>query len=254
MVLAGSAPPQVQKLSLQVVERGVLLRWQPVLDLPLGTSVEIERTLITPPAAPAKPVKPGTAGHLILLPHGDEPMEQTLRVSLSPPEGHATGQAVESDPGIALDSSALFGRHYRYTVRRVIQLQAASRTLSVAGTPSASVPIVTRDTFPPGAPVGLAAVPVSASMNHGTPEVDLSWSANTEPDLAQYRIYRQDVTLHEPMQRIAPANRVGPIVAPAFRDLHVLPGHTYAYSVSAVDATDNESSHSQSIEITVPAS
>ena len=257
MVLAGAAPPQVQNLSLHGEERGVLLRWQPVPDLPSGTSLEMERTLATPAAAPAKPAanaKPVKTGNLNLLPHADEPVQQTLRVSLAPASGQTTQPTEEIDPGIALDSSALFGRQYSYTVRRVVERQVGNRTLAVAGSPSASAMIVTRDTFPPGAPVALSAVPVSASMNNGTPEVDLSWSANTEPDLAQYRIYRQDVTLNESMQWIAPANDAGHIVAPAFRDLHVQSGHTYAYAVSAVDATGNESPRSQSINVTVPAS
>ncbi len=256
MVLAGPVPTQVQNLSLQVVERGVLLHWQAVPNLPSGTSVEIERTLVPHPRASAKPAtsaKPNTAGNLNLLSRADEPVEQTLRVSLSA-AGSQNEEAEENDPGIALDSSAQFGQKYSYTVRRVIERPADNRTLSVSGTPSASVEIETRDTFPPSTPVGLAAIPVSASMNRGVPEVDLSWSANTEPDLAQYRVYRQDVTLHTPVQQIGLANHFESIVAPAFRDLHVQPGHTYAYTISAVDTTGNESPRSQSIAVTVPAS
>ncbi|MEO6964358.1 MAG: hypothetical protein ABI076_00505 [Acidobacteriaceae bacterium] len=261
MVLAGPTPTQVQNLSLQVVERGVLLHWQAVPNLPSGTSVEIERTLVTHPQAtparasakPATSAKTNTAGNLHLLSRADEPVEQTLRVNLSAAGGQ-TDEAEENDSGIALDFSPQFGQKYSYTVRRVIERPADNRTLSVSGTPSASVEIETRDTFPPSTPVGLAAVPVSASMNRGVPEVDLSWSANTEPDLAQYRVYRQDVTLHTPVQQIGLANHFESIVAPAFRDLHVQPDHTYAYTISAVDTTGNESPRSQLIAVKVPAS
>lgn len=257
LVLAGPAPAQVRNLSLQVVERGVILRWQPVSDLPSGTSVEIDRALVTPAVASAKHVpnaRPKKSSTLALLPHAVQPVRQTLRVNLSTAGNGTAEQAHAIDPGTALDSSALFGQRYTYTVRRVIERKVENRMLVVSSTPSASVAIATRDTFPPSAPVGLAAVPVSASMNNGVPEVDLSWSANTEPDLAQYRIYRQDVTLDGSMQRIAPTEQTGLIVAPAFRDMHVQPGHTYVYTVSAVDATGNESTRARSIDVTVPAS
>jgi fibronectin type 3 domain-containing protein len=42
------------------------------------------------------------------------------------------------------------------------------------------------------------------------------------------------------------------IVAPAFRDLHVQGGQTYTYTVTAVDASGNESR--RSAEVTVPTS
>lgn len=243
-ILAGEAPPQIQNLSLQVVERGVVLRWQPVSDLPAGTSIEIDRTLVTP--APAKSANAKKHG---LLSPPTEPIRQKLRLRL---HAAAASQAGEVDPGKALDASAILGREYIYKVSRIVQRNVDKRTLEISGAPSAPVNVVTRDTFPPRPPSDLVAVPVSAAINNGAPEVDLSWSANTEPDLAYYRVYRSDGTHQEPMRQIAPANGAEPIVAPAFRDMHVQPGHTYIYAVTAVDTAGNESARSQPVHISVP--
>ena len=46
--------------------------------------------------------------------------------------------------------------------------------------------------------------------------------------------------------------RPGQVVAPSFRDAAVLPGHTYAYSVSALDRDGNESPRSAEVEETLP--
>lgn len=250
-ILAGQAPPEVRNLSAQVVARGVVLRWQPAANLPAGTSIQIDRTLLTPSGA-ATPAKSRVFNP---LPQSMEPLHQELRVSLLPANVQRTAA---TDPGIALDRTALFGRQYRYTASRVVQGQVGQHSLQLAGSPSQSIQVTTRDTFPPAAPSGLVAVPVSAAMNNGQPEVDLSWSANTEPDLAQYRVYRLDVTGQEPMQRIAPQAASGPgsepIVAPAFRDRQVQPGHTYAYAVTAVDTSGNESPRSTEVSVTVPTS
>ncbi|MHB1840326.1 MAG: hypothetical protein ACYCPD_11255, partial [Acidobacteriaceae bacterium] len=81
---------------------------------------------------------------------------------------------------------------------------------------------------------------------------------NTEPDLAQYRVYRLDVTTNQPMRRIAPqgdsASAADAIVAPAYRDVHVQAGQTYTYAVTAVDASGNEGPRSAEVTVTVPTS
>jgi fibronectin type 3 domain-containing protein len=60
------------------------------------------------------------------------------------------------------------------------------------------------------------------------------------------------------MQQIAPQTASDPnaetIVAPAFRDLHVQPGHAYRYAVTAVDASGNESPRSAEVSAVIPTS
>jgi hypothetical protein len=250
-VLAGEAPPEVRDLSAQVVARGVVLHWQPVANLSPDTSIQIDRTSVTPAVAP-KAAKPKTFNP---LPRSTEPVEQKLRVRLIPPDSQHTAA---TDPGIALDPTAQFGHQYRYSASRVVQQQAGQQTLQLDSSQSPGVQVATRDTFPPAPPSGLVAIPISAVMNNGTPEVDLSWSANTESDLAQYRVYRRDVTSNQPIHRIAPEPGSGPtaetIVAPAFRDLHIQAGQTYTYAVTAVDTSGNESPQSAAVTVTVPTS
>ena len=234
--LAGEAPPVVQDLAATMVKRGVILHWRPIA-VTAKTSVELRRTLLTP-VEPSAKTPTG-------LPPISEPAEQTLRVP-------AAGNKEEA--GTALDTSVVLGRKYRYIAVRVSTVGVGTASLEATSAPSQAVVIVARDTFPPAAPLGLAAVPVVASMNGGRAEVDLSWSANTEPDLAQYRIYRRDVAAGTTAQQIAPENSSAPIVAPAFRDLDVKPGHTYAYSVAAVDNAGNRSPRSAEVMVTVPRS
>jgi hypothetical protein len=238
--LAGEAPPPIQDLSATIVERGVLLRWQSVANLQTDTFIQLQRTLLTP--ANGNSIK--TTG--LALPA--EPTEQTLRVT---PE---TGQ---TDLGKALDSGIVSNRKYLYRATRITRRKIVANWFEVASVPSSPADIFTRDTFPPAAPKSLAAVPVAAAINGGQPEVDLSWSANVEPDIAQYLIYRRDEDLqasrHQSTpEQLAPENPAKPIVAPAFRDLHVQPGHAYAYSIVAVDNSGNKSAESREVVVTVP--
>lgn len=292
--LAGMAPPQVLGLAAQVVPQGVLLHWQPVPDLPQGTVFEIQRTWLNPPAkqapAPATtrttpPQKasspaiasshPPKATHAHTgtpqkeIPGPVQPIEQTLLVH--PPAGPAAAPsaapAAIQDPGAALDASIQWGQAYRYTVARVVQRPASpakgsvttqALSMRIQGQPSQPIVILAKDSFPPATPQRLSAVPVSAAMTGGAPAVDLSWSANAEPDFAQYRVYRRDLTgnttQNATRQQIAPApgtHASALLVTPAFRDAPVTPGHRYAYSVTAVDTSGNESHPSSEVIVEV---
>ncbi len=236
-VLAGEAPPAIQNFSATVTARGAALHWQPMVSPQPDTFVQLQRTLLNP-GQPSDKTFNG------LSPAG-EPVEVTLRIS------KISGK---TQPGMALDTSAEFNRKYRYVASRVVARKIGTERLEVAGLPSQPVVVLMRDIFPPAAPTGLVGVPISASMNHGTPEVDLSWSANAEPDLAQYLIYRRDAGPGLAVTQIAPENSSAPIVAPAFRDLHVQPGRSYAYSVVAVDNAGNRSPRSAEVVVTAPQS
>jgi fibronectin type 3 domain-containing protein len=80
----------------------------------------------------------------------------------------------------------------------------------------------------------------------GSPEVDLSWSINVEPDLAGYRVYRSEQQ-DSKGELLTP----DPLPSPAYRDTSVQPGHHYWYSVSSVDRTGNESAPSPPVALDV---
>jgi fibronectin type 3 domain-containing protein len=83
------------------------------------------------------------------------------------------------------------------------------------------------DTVPPIAVLDLDATTVTSTS------VQLAWVANTEADLAGYRVYRgvgNGVT-----------TLVGVETAPGYRDGNVTSGNSYRYLVCAFDTAGNES-------------
>ena len=69
--------------------------------------------------------------------------------------------------------------------------------------------------------------------------LDLSWSIGEETDIAGYNVYRSD-------QEGTPENKLNQqlLLTPAFRDMNVVPGRHYFYTVTAVDRAGNESTKS----------
>jgi hypothetical protein len=108
--------------------------------------------------------------------------------------------------------------------------------LSATGTPVVVAHLL--DTAPPATPTGARATLESAAHVH------LRWSANAEPDLAGYFVYRA-LDVNGPYVRITAA----PVVATEYVDAS--PPDTLAvwYGLSAVDATGNESARSASLRM-----
>jgi fibronectin type 3 domain-containing protein len=141
-----------------------------------------------------------------------------------------------------MDTSALFNQRYRYVLERVAMLQLSGQSVEVQGPASGAIEVSTTDTFPPAVPEGLVAVADAAAS-----AIDLSWSPDSDSDLAAYHVYRRDVQAGSPAVRIASIH-----VETSFRDTSLQPEHTYAYSVSATDQTGNESKPSPEVEETLP--
>jgi len=142
------------------------------------------------------------------------------------PEAVATvEQPAWTDPGTQ------YGQHYTFQVQTIVALGQNREAQSEL---SATAEITPKDIFPPAVPAGLRA---AASPN----SVELSWDANTETDLAGYRIYRS--VPGGPVEKIADS------AIPAYSDHNIEREKTYRYEISAVDRLGNESPHSAPIEV-----
>ncbi|MGD0547818.1 MAG: fibronectin type III domain-containing protein [Terracidiphilus sp.] len=226
VIPAGAAPPPVANLTAKVRKQGVVLLWSPA-DESSPTAVRLHRKLLTPPAS-----KPQQG----LLAPQPEPLEQNLLVNHCAQEGR-DGKCR------TLDQSIRFGQSYEYRAQRVARVVVDGNTTELAGELSAPLRVDVQDIFPPEAPIGLAAVATTGEVA----AIDLSWQPVSDTDLASYIVYRREDDAS--WQRISPAE---PLVAPAFLDAQVQPGHSYSYAVSAIGQNGLESPHSTEAGETVP--
>jgi hypothetical protein len=221
-VATGAAPPAVQDLRLDARAEGVVLHWRPGAAQE-GLVLRIHRLLVNQPRAPK-----ANGGGAPLL-----PARQILEVDLD-----------HGDPGQALDRDAALDHIWRYTVERVLKINADGHALEIGGEPSQPVTLDAKDTFPPAVPSGVAAVP-----DEQTHSIDLSWIPDSDADLAGYAVYRRDLAAAASPERISGKQ---PLVPPSLEDRNVTPGHRYAYSVSAIDRDGNESERSPEVEEELP--
>ncbi|HEY4048806.1 MAG TPA: hypothetical protein VGM27_18230 [Acidobacteriaceae bacterium] len=230
---AGPSPPAVTGLTAQVRRDGVLLSWHPSTESSAGTAADVAKsTLFRIKRVRENPLPAGTsASDAAKL----SPEVQILAVHN--PDG--------VDPGHALDKDAALNQQYVYTLERSATVDLSGHAIEVEGHPSDSVPITTNDVFPPAVPQDLAAVADTAAG-----AIDLSWTPDTDVDLAGYVLYRRDLASGLPAQRISAPGSA--LTVPNFRDTEVERGHTYAYSVSAIDKTGNASARSREATETLP--
>lgn len=222
----GSAPPAFTNLRGRATAAGVLLQWQAAALASDGNSVNIQRTMLSPPKSEGKAVPNRATGSTVLK-------EQMLTVHMPPGR----------DAGEALDANAAFDQRYSYRLTRAATVFVGGKSVELEGPGSSEVVVDTKDVFPPQTPGGLVAV--------ADPEqkaIDLSWSPDTESDLAGYAVYRRE-------ENGKPARISGAAVlqGPSFRDLTANPGVEYFYSVTAIDADGNQSAPSAESAEMLPA-
>jgi len=170
-----------------------------------------------------------------------------FRVMRSPAGANAYIALADVEPeadGFYLDKTFTWETKYDYRIMPVTLVHSQKINMAVEGDDSKATEVFTRDIYPPGEPSGLQAVFSSVGQK---PFVDLNWAPNMESDLAGYNVFRR-------LEGGEPAKLNQQLVpVPSFRDGNVLPGKTYLYSVSAVDARGNESLHSPETTEAVPA-
>lgn len=142
-----------------------------------------------------------------------------------------------------VDSRVDWEKTYDYWVTPVTLWRSGRQQGEVEGDDSPVATIFAHDAFPPAVPSGLEAV-FSGVLAH--PGIDLTWTPNTEEDLAGYNVYRH-ISGASPVKVNTQL-----LKTPAFHDPSVEPDKTYYYAVSAVDLRGNESAKSQEASETVP--
>jgi hypothetical protein len=136
------------------------------------------------------------------------------------------------------DAPAANETTYYYVVRSVGGARPPWRE-SGNSTEISATPV---DLTPPAPPRGLTAIPAPGV-------VSLSWTANTEPDLLGYLVYRREPPALNPVRLTA-----APLQTTTFTDRAVRAGATYVYTVTAVDRSPrrNESAPSSEVFVTLP--
>jgi hypothetical protein len=263
---AGTAPPSVEQLHATSIREGVQLEWQ---RKKTTSPVQLDRLLIRSDAsavhpAPASPApsaasKPATRSRLkktsppstsSLAKSGSAKSQTLPMTSLNAPDEVKLETPKEVvDAGGTVDQTAQKGVSYRYTARRLREISLEGHALELRSDLSLPVTVTMLDTFPPGIPTGLEAVPGGATASDRS--IDLSWTPDTDSDLAGYSVYRQEVTSAGQVAGQATRLNTTPIVGPAYRDQTAVSGHRYAYRVTAVDASGNESAPSADVQETL---
>jgi hypothetical protein len=256
-VAAGAAPPPVEQLRATPTRDGAMLEWQqtnslaPVelYRLPVGLDgIAIEPPQHKAPTKSSKPtIKKTTPSHP--KPTSASPPKSPQMNKMAPIEVKLRTPAESPDPGGTIDHTVLVGETYRYTAQRVRSVSLGGHTLELRSPVAAPVTVAMRDIFPPHAPSGLEAVPAGATAADRS--IDLSWTPDTDSDLAGYFVYRQEVDPQGQVTGTVTRLNLTPVAGPAYRDQTALAGHRYAYRVTAVDTAGNESAPSADVQETL---
>jgi len=132
-----------------------------------------------------------------------------------------------------------FGETYRFVVRTMMVTENGR----VESESSVPVSVLAEDIYPPISPVNFTYVAAAG-------EVTLIWTANGEPDLLGYNVYRRQGTVDTVESEMVQIN-TEPLEEPRFKDATVLPGHWYTYQVDAVDQAEpaNRSGQSEPLQV-----
>ncbi|WP_353064809.1 fibronectin type III domain-containing protein [Tunturibacter psychrotolerans] len=263
---AGAAPPSVEQLHATSTREGVQLEWQ---QKDTTSPVQLDRFLATSASTAVAPGPVNAASST-----ASKPTSRSKLRKASPPSTSTSAKATPAksqavamtssktpdevkletpkevvDAGGTVDRTAQKGESYRYTARRLRDISLEGHKLELRSDLSSPVTVTMLDTFPPGVPTGLEAVPGGATPSDRS--IDLSWTPDIDADLAGYSVYRQEVTSAGQVAGSATRLNSTPIVGPAYRDQTAVPGHRYAYRVTAVDASGNESAPSADVQETL---
>jgi hypothetical protein len=206
--------PPPQKLSANPVPTGVVIRWEPSGSAPTNMNPQTQYAY------------------------------KLMRRVQGTKDPALVTQLKASDPANSfIDTGIEWEKSYQYWIVPVTLWQDGNRKGEIEGDNSSVVEVLAHDSFPPANPSGVEAVYSAAAPNSF---IDITWTANTEPDLAGYNVYRR----RENEQPVKINSEL--VKTPRFADPGVQPGMKYFYSVTAVDLRGNESGKSEETSETVP--
>ena len=222
MVRVYPVPEAIGDLTAKVTEPAVELRWTPPARTTSGATIA------------------ALAGYRVYraeVEPGQTESDAAKRKLKTPPE------LLGVSPTAAYrDAQIEFEKTYFYTVRSVAQYELDS----VESADSQAVVLTLKDTFAPAAPKNLVAVYVPAAGE--TPaHIELSWSISAEADAGGYHVYRS-----EEEGKAATRLTRELLPTPTFRDMSVVTGRGYAYTVTVVDRAGNESPQSAPVSAVAP--
>ncbi|MGH9636935.1 MAG: fibronectin type III domain-containing protein [Candidatus Angelobacter sp.] len=205
--------PPLRKLSASLVPAGIMISWEPSGP------------------GPSANTQTQYAYKIMRRLQGSKDPVVVTQVKADDPANSFT------DTGIEWEKS------YQYWIVPVTLWQDGNRKGEIEGDDSPIVDVLAHDSFPPANPSGVEAVYSPATTNSF---IDITWTANTEPDLAGYNVYRR-------RENELPVKINSDLIkTPRFPDPGVEPGMKYFYSVTAVDLRGNESGKSEETSETVP--
>jgi hypothetical protein len=262
---SGAAPPAVDDLRTTPTRDGAMIEWQhsnnpATVELdrlpiaPDGTVIEPTPPKSTTKSSSKQALKPTAKNHSdhIAKPTPVSPANQKntlLTPSPAPTEVKLRTPTQPTDAGGTIDHTAQMGESYQYTAQRVRSVILGGHPLELRSDISSPATVVMRNTFPPHAPAGLEAIPGGATAADRS--IDLSWTPNTDPDLAGYNVYRQDVDSKGVVAGTAARLNTTPVAGPAYRDQTAVASRRYAYRVTALDTAGNESAPSADVQETL---
>lgn len=131
------------------------------------------------------------------------------------------------------DNDISFDKTYLYSIRAVASVGGSF----LESDDSEPVEVRVSDAFPPTPPLGLTAVA-------GAGYVALSWQANSETDLAGYKVWRREAG-QKAFRLLASVS----LEENTFLDRTVEKNKGYDYAITALDRSGNESARSEAVSI-----
>lgn len=228
--MAATLPPP-EKIFSQVTAEGPVLSWVVPAD-------QQGMSLLLPEATKAQ--SPVSYSYRLYRRDKERPTAAAVIVPIE--NAFASPRLAQPNLNVR-DAGTEWEKTYVYWVTTVTRSSAGGKSVEVEGEDSPPVEVFVHDVFPPAAPTAVEAV---ASSGGGQSFIDLTWTPNNEADLTGYNVYRREAA-GQPQKINAEL-----VKTPAFRDANVTAGHTYLYTVSAVDLRGNESGRSEETSESVP--